>query len=338
MAALFLALAKNSTDYFTQAENYYKSNNLAGQDDIFNWDSKTPGLAVLFAQISASRPSLGGSISEWQNEAERYFDKIVNGESGAEETKGRLRRNFFMVYVDTIVLSGGLLFYDEVSDEASLNPVLNLAMLLSLYSPLATSQSKSWSYTTLASKQLNYTLGSNPMSCPYVVGVSLNSPQNPHSALASGGSDIGKLDTEPPQEAYVLYGAVVGGPDKRDRFFDIRSDWPQTEPALDINAPMLTLAALVSKVFFNLIRVPHFNLIQHAMNDSFDPFYTSLADDAFTKVKPSGFPCDAAYSCGGVHALSTAGKIAMGVVITVVGLAIVGLLFFSLFSRRRTKT
>ena len=119
-------------------------------------------------------------------------------------------------------------------------------MLLYLYSPLASSQDKSWTYTTFADKQLNYTLGNNPMSCPYVVGSSVNSPQNPHSALASGGDNIAELDTVPAREAYVLYGAMVGGPDEEDRFFDIRSVWPETEPALDINAPMLTLAALVS--------------------------------------------------------------------------------------------
>jgi len=64
---------------------------------------------------------------------------------------------------------------------------------------------------------------------PYVVGVNPNSPKNPHSALASGGFDVGKIDTDPAQEAHVLYGAMVGGPDKRGRFFDVRSDWPETE-------------------------------------------------------------------------------------------------------------
>ena len=143
---------------------------------------------------------------------------------------------------------GGLLVYDGDSDQASLNPALNLAVLLSFYSPLASSQDKSETYASYAASQLNYALGSNPMSCPYVVGSSPNSPQNPHSALSSGGSDINNIDTDPPQEAYVLYGAVVGGPDRHDRFYDIRSDWPQTEPALDLNAPLLTLAALVSRL------------------------------------------------------------------------------------------
>ena len=47
--------------------------------------------------------------------------------------------------------------------------------------------------------------------------------------MASGGDDLSHIDTSPPQEAYVLYGAVVGGPDVKDNFYDIRSDWPETE-------------------------------------------------------------------------------------------------------------
>ena len=50
--------------------------------------------------------------------------------------------------------------------------------------------------------------------------------------MASGGNDLSRIDTSPPQEAYILYGAVVGGPDDKDRFYDIRSDWPETEVGL----------------------------------------------------------------------------------------------------------
>jgi hypothetical protein len=64
---------------------------------------------------------------------------------------------------------------------------------------------------------------------PYVVGSNPNSPVNPYSAMASGGNNTKEIDTSPPKEAYVLYGAVVGGPDQNDRFYDIRSDWPETE-------------------------------------------------------------------------------------------------------------
>lgn len=46
-------------------------------------------------------------------------------------------------------------------------------------------------------------------SVPYVVGVSPNSPANPHSALASGGNDIAHIDSSPEQEAYILYGILI---------------------------------------------------------------------------------------------------------------------------------
>jgi endoglucanase len=64
---------------------------------------------------------------------------------------------------------------------------------------------------------------------PYIVGSNPNSPVNPYSAMASGGNNSKDIDNSPPQEAHVLYGAFVSGPDQKDRFYDIRSDWPETE-------------------------------------------------------------------------------------------------------------
>jgi hypothetical protein len=74
-----------------------------------------------------------------------------------------------------------------------------------------------------------FVLDYNLVLAPYVVGINPNSPRNPHSAPASGGTDVGHIDDQPPTEAHVLYGAVVGGPDKHDKYCDIRSDWVQTE-------------------------------------------------------------------------------------------------------------
>jgi endoglucanase len=58
--------------------------------------------------------------------------------------------------------------------------------------------------------------------------------------MASGGNNISDIDHSPQEEAYILYGAVIGGPDKLDNFYDIRSDWPQTEVFLLILAPCQT--------------------------------------------------------------------------------------------------
>jgi len=227
-------------------------------------------------------------MSKWQTEAEKYFDNIVNKDGPGYLT------------------NGGLLWYNGDSDDASLNPALNAAMLLTRYAPLASSSDKKTAYLNFAKAQVDYALGKNPMSVPYVVGSNPNSPSNPHSAMASGGNNIGEINTSPEQEAYVLYGAVVGGPDKQDRFFDIRSDWVETEVALDYTAPMLTLAAM------------------HVLNDTSDPFFTSLSAGAYQQNKPSGSPCDAAIPCGGPK-LPKGAKIAMGVILGLTALVIVGL-------------
>lgn len=63
----------------------------------------------------------------------------------------------------------------------------------------------------------------------YMVGMHPNSPQNPHSAPASGGDNIGDIRNDPPVPAHVLYGAIVGGPLENDQFWDWRDDWVQTE-------------------------------------------------------------------------------------------------------------
>jgi endoglucanase len=78
LAALFLAWAGGSVDFYHEAEQYYKQYKLAGQNGVFNWDSKTPGIPVLFAQINQATSSFGGNLTAYQMEAERYFDNIIN--------------------------------------------------------------------------------------------------------------------------------------------------------------------------------------------------------------------------------------------------------------------
>ncbi|KNZ73828.1 Endoglucanase E-4 [Termitomyces sp. J132] len=228
LAALLLSWATNSTSLYQQAEDYYNMFKLSGQNGVFNWDSKIPGLAVLFAQISQSDSSIGGNFSVWRDEAERYFDRIVN-----KQGPGYLTRD-------------GLLYYDGDSDDASLNPALNAAMLLTRYAQIASTAAKKASYLAFA----------------------------------------------------------------RLTFF----------VALDYNAPLLTLAAM------------------HVVNDTTDPFFTSLEIGAYGKVQPKGQPCDSAFprACAGPQ-LSRGGKIAMAMMITIVGLFISSLLAWYLYELNATK-
>lgn len=158
-----------------------------------------------------------------------------------------------------------------------------------------------------------------------MVGTHPNSPANPHSAISTGFSPADSqltspenLDTDPPEEAYVLYGGVVGGPDAHDRFWDIRSDWVQNEVALDYNAPLLTLAA------------------QALVNGAKDPYYTQVRAGAYDEVRPAGEPCDAAISAGCKHGgMSRKAKIVVAVVVTVVGLVLIGVGGYWLWTARR---
>ncbi|KAF9516184.1 glycoside hydrolase family 9 protein [Hydnum rufescens UP504] len=296
LAGLFLAAALNSTEYHTAALSLYRNASLANGNGALNWDSKTPALAVLGLQVSSAVAP--DAVGTWQAEAERYLDNVVDNKSNGRLTKGH-PKDITCAWI--IVLPGD-------SDSASLNPALNIAMLMLHYAPMATTKTKTSSYETFAASQLAYTLGSNPMSAPYI---------NPHTALASGGTDIGAIDTSPPTEAHVLYGAVVGGPDKNDRFWDIRSDYPQTEVALDYNAPILTLVAA------------------NVLSNSADPFYTRLTAGVYASKRPSGKPCDAAFPCGH-HGLSLGGKIAIGVLVPIAVLAI-GLAAWVVSRRSRRK-
>jgi endoglucanase len=127
-----LGAATNSSTYINQALSWYQDASLAGADDVFNWNVKSTGLAIMFAQLASAQPQLfpsSSSLDDWQKEAEGYFDRIVNG-------KGRGR-----------LTNGGLLYYDGDSDEASLNPALNAAMLMLHYAPLASSNEKRIAYT-----------------------------------------------------------------------------------------------------------------------------------------------------------------------------------------------
>jgi endoglucanase len=126
LAALLLAQATHDSSYYQDAWQYYVKYQLAGLDDVFNWDSKSPALPVMFAQLTQG--GITSNYSGWQSASEAYFDRIVDG-------TGR-----------SYLTSGGLLYYPGDSTDASLNPALNAAMLMLRYAPMASSSQKTQTY------------------------------------------------------------------------------------------------------------------------------------------------------------------------------------------------
>ena len=100
VAALTLAIATNSSAYYRDAYNAYAKYRLTGTSFVYNWDSRTPGLFVLFAEASQARPQLAEgagldrNVSGWQAEAENYFDRVINSRtSNTRMTNGECWRS-----------------------------------------------------------------------------------------------------------------------------------------------------------------------------------------------------------------------------------------------------
>jgi len=85
-AALSLALATNESTYYADAYGYYVNYSLTNSHEVWNWDSKTPAVYLLFVESALARPGLAQgagldvNLTGWQTEAEGYLDRIVNGE------------------------------------------------------------------------------------------------------------------------------------------------------------------------------------------------------------------------------------------------------------------
>ncbi len=94
-------------------------------------------------------------------------------------------------------------------------------------------------YSEWAKGQMDYVLGDNPLERCYVVGYSENSAKFPHHRAASG---LTKCE-DPEEHRYVLYGALVGGPDGEDKHNDTTADWIYNEVTIDYNAAFVGASA-----------------------------------------------------------------------------------------------
>jgi endoglucanase len=105
--------------------------------------------------------------------------------------------------------------------------------------------------------QMDYLLGSNPNKRSYMAGFGANPPTQPHHRGASVpvlhintvvdcSMSFSKWFQRDAPNYNVLTGAIVGGPDKNDKFEDKRSQSSMLEPTTYINSlaigPLVELA------------------------------------------------------------------------------------------------
>ncbi len=211
--ATWLYLATGDSNYLQKAEEYYdalnieKNTNFRSYKWTHTWDDKSYGSYVLLAKLT--------NKDKYIQDAERWLDYWTDGYMGEK------------IYYTP----GGLAWLNEWG---SLRYAANTAFFALSYGDSVNDLNKKEKYHSFAERQINYMLGSNPQQRSYVVGFGNNPPTQPHHRNAHGSwaNDI----KNPEKSRNVLYGALVGGPDRNDNYIDDRANYQMTEVATDYNA------------------------------------------------------------------------------------------------------
>ncbi|XP_051117057.1 endoglucanase 5 [Andrographis paniculata] len=212
----------------------------------FSWDNKYAGIQILLTKVL-----FDGAGGEYESTLQQYRAKADYF------TCACMQKNDGY---NAPMTPGGLLYIREWNN---LQYSASAAFLLSVYSDYL-SKAKSvvkcpdaqllpQELLNFAKSQADYILGKNPESMSYLVGYGRNYPVHVHHRGASITpvsilhSPVGcvegfetwykRLEPNP----NVIYGALVGGPNSKDKFFDDRSNYEQTEPTLSGTAPLVGL-------------------------------------------------------------------------------------------------
>ncbi len=210
--AAWLYQATGDKNYLDKAERDY--DNLTDRPDAIKpynwthtWDDKSYGSYVLLSKVTGKE--------KYTQDAERWLNYWCD--------RCKWERMYYT--------NGGLAWLDQWG---SLRYASKTAFLAFIYGDWVKTPSKKARYHAFAEKQINYILGSNPQKRSYVVGFGNNPPNQPHHRTAHGSWANNKAIPE--SSRHILYGAVVGGPDKNDFYKDERSNFMMTEVATDYNA------------------------------------------------------------------------------------------------------
>ncbi|RKP25141.1 beta-1,4-endoglucanase 1 [Syncephalis pseudoplumigaleata] len=226
-AALWLYRATKKPGYLRESEAHFaralrKSGDLSGS--FLSWDDKAPAVAMLLARHTGKR---------------RYLQLAQRYTQWAERVAPRT--------------PGGLIWVKGGSEWGSTSVAMSTAFLCAYYDdyrPFVMHLSRSPSLEKFVKQQIDYVIGENPARRSYIVGADRSSPQRAHHAAAQGvpkGEGWRNYTSMTPNR-HVLYGALVGGPDRHDMFIDRRDDYRHNEPALDYNAPLVLLLARMNAV------------------------------------------------------------------------------------------
>lgn len=232
-AAAWLYLATQNEHYLDEAFKYYDY--YAPPGWIHCWNDVWSGTACILAEINDLYDK------DSQNFEDRY--KRASNKNQWEQI------DFWKPIQDLLdkwsgggitVTPGGYVFLNQWGSARYNTAAQLIALVYDKHHGDTPSKYANW-----ARSQMDYLLGKNPLNRCYVVGYSSNSVKYPHHRAASGLKDAN--DSSP--HKYVLYGALVGGPDASDQHVDRTNDYIYNEVAIDYNAAFVGACAGLYRFF-----------------------------------------------------------------------------------------
>ncbi|CAH8347511.1 unnamed protein product [Eruca vesicaria subsp. sativa] len=260
---------------------YYKKliKSLGGGDqpDTFSWDNKYAGAYVLLSRVRLTFIILTIRLINSQQSLSLFFWQRAllnkNKHNNFEQYK-QSAENFLCKILphspssSTQYTQGGLMY---LQPQSNLQYVTAITFLLTTYAKYMKSTRHTFkcgnsvivpnALLTVSKRQVDYILGENPIKMSYMVGFGRRFPKRIHhraSSLPSRAVHSKPLGCDGGRQSFytkkpnpnVLTGAIVGGPNQKDRYPDKRDDYTHSEPTTYINAafvgPLAYFAAVRS--------------------------------------------------------------------------------------------
>jgi len=203
--------------YFDLAKTWYNEYGMAKAPlgMRFSWDDKTIGTQVLMAQITDDL----SLRAKYQSHAESYCNDIQKPSKA-------------------LYTPGGLVYLDEWGP---IRYSMNAAFACLLVSDQTEDIYLARRLHKWSQSQVDYVLGAKLNGFSFMVGFGKKYPLRPHHRGSSCPTNITEVCnynfamTEE-RNPIIIWGAVVGGPDRHDGYKDERLQFRQSEVALDFNA------------------------------------------------------------------------------------------------------
>lgn len=234
-AAAWLYKITGDHQYLEEIYPYYDY--YAAPCYVYCWNDMWSGVQCILGEISEETPYNKGEYT-YPDFIEEY--KVAASKSPYEDMNcwdsvAEAINKYMTGGVGTITPAG--YFWLNTWGSARYNTAAQFVALV--YSKYNSGTDNAKTFSDWAEGQMEYLMGNNPIDRCYIVGYNENSAKYPHHRAASGLTKCEDTD----EQRYVLYGALVGGPDATDQHNDVTKDWIYNEVTIDYNAAFVGACA-----------------------------------------------------------------------------------------------